>query len=124
MGGLCSKRSAVDKSPSETTLDANGLRDSGPVPNHSHDKTQFNPTVLSFGKAVESRLQEQSFSNSVVPNSGNILTGAAEAEPQLSRALSQKSKSTNSKSTGSAKTGTTKASPCSNNLLVLDCIEG
>ncbi|KAG1363589.1 Zinc finger protein Pegasus [Cocos nucifera] len=92
MGGICSKRSAVDKSPSETTLDANGLRDSGPMPNHSHDKIQCNPTVLPIGKAVESRLQQQSFSNSTVPNSENILTGAAEAEPQLSRALSQKSR--------------------------------
>ncbi|XP_008799192.1 protein PSK SIMULATOR 1 [Phoenix dactylifera] len=117
MGGICSRKSAVDKSPSETTLDVNGFRDPGPMPSHSHDKMQCNSSVLPIGKAVENQLQEQSFSNLAVPDSGNILTGAEEAkEPQLSRALSQKSRSTNSKSTGSAKTGTTKVSEVSSYL--------
>jgi len=31
MGGICSKRAAVDKSPSDTTLNADGLKDQDPM---------------------------------------------------------------------------------------------
>lgn len=31
MGGICSKRAAVDKSPSDTTLNADGVRDHDPM---------------------------------------------------------------------------------------------
>ncbi|KAM0946319.1 hypothetical protein DsansV1_C09g0093721 [Dioscorea sansibarensis] len=105
MGGLCSKKSLVDKSPSESTLNANGLRDHESVPYQS--KQQMEETV-------EKRLPQQPLSRSdrMVPASENKQPGATmeTSEPQLLRAHSQKSRSTKTKSSVAAKTGTTKAS--------------
>ncbi|URD85150.1 hypothetical protein MUK42_26696 [Musa troglodytarum] len=99
MGGLCSKRSAVDKSPSESTLDSNGLRDQ-PMPNQSRSKMKGALAYSIAGDTMEERLQEQTFSvteGMSVP-AGDLHAASAEAtEPQLSRAFSHKSRSTMSK---------------------------
>ncbi|URE04805.1 hypothetical protein MUK42_19239 [Musa troglodytarum] len=99
MGGLCSKRSAVDKSPSETTFDSNGLRDN-PLPTQSRSKMQGDLARSMAREAKEKRLQQQPFSSSEAGRtpSGNIPATSAEAtEPQFLRSLSQKSRSTKSK---------------------------
>ncbi|URE04802.1 hypothetical protein MUK42_19239 [Musa troglodytarum] len=112
MGGLCSKRSAVDKSPSETTFDSNGLRDN-PLPTQSRSKMQGDLARSMAREAKEKRLQQQPFSSSEAGRtpSGNIPATSAEAtEPQFLRSLSQKSRSTKSKPSTSGKSGATKAS--------------
>ncbi|URE04808.1 hypothetical protein MUK42_19239 [Musa troglodytarum] len=94
MGGLCSKRSAVDKSPSETTFDSNGLRDN-PLPTQSRSKMQGDLARSMAREAKEKRLQQQPFSSSEAGRtpSGNIPATSAEAtEPQFLRSLSQKSR--------------------------------
>ncbi|THU67716.1 hypothetical protein C4D60_Mb05t27650 [Musa balbisiana] len=63
MGGLCSKRSAVDKSPSETTFDSNGLRDN-PLPTRSRSKMQGDLPRSMAREAKEMRLQQQPVSSS------------------------------------------------------------
>ncbi|KAJ0969518.1 hypothetical protein J5N97_022395 [Dioscorea zingiberensis] len=98
MGGFCSKRSAVDKSPSDSTLNVNGLRDHESMNYESNMKIKsrvMNPPEV---ETMEKRFSDQSFSFSaqIMPGHENTPTGvAAEArEPQLSRSLSQKSKPT------------------------------
>ncbi|XP_020102763.1 uncharacterized protein LOC109720218 isoform X2 [Ananas comosus] len=115
MGGLCSKGSAVDKSPSDTTLEPNGFRNSGPISYQSRRKKPEESAAEAAGKVMEKQLQEPaySFSERMAVSSAN----AAESDtPQLSRAMSQKSGSTKSKTTSSAKTGSTKASEVSSIL--------
>ncbi|KAJ0972055.1 hypothetical protein J5N97_020014 [Dioscorea zingiberensis] len=106
MGGFCSKRSLVDKSPSESTLDANGLRDHPSMPYES--KKQLEETM------EEKRFSQQplSFSNRMMPACENQQSNAATetSEPQLLRANSQKSRSTKTKASVDTKNGTTKAS--------------
>ncbi|KAG6526097.1 hypothetical protein ZIOFF_016074 [Zingiber officinale] len=98
MGGTCSRRSAVDKSPSDT-LDPNGRRNQSTT-NQSR-KTQRNTVE----EAMEKQLHEQ-------PVPGNSpVTSADETESQFSRSASQNSsRLTNSKHSTSVKSGTTKAS--------------
>nr|CAD1818126.1 unnamed protein product [Ananas comosus var. bracteatus] len=115
MGGLCSKGSAVDKSPSDTTLEPNGFRNSGPISYQSRRKKPEESAAEAAGKVMEKQLQESaySFSERMAVSSAN----AAESDtPQLSRAMSQKSGSTKSKTTSSAKTGSTKVSEVSSIL--------
>ncbi|WOL15640.1 hypothetical protein Cni_G24421 [Canna indica] len=107
MGGLCSKRSAVDKSPSETTLDLNGLRDQ-PIPNEFCCEKQGD-LPNSIGEPTEKRLQEQQNGNFQVGREGG-------REPQFLRALSQKSWSTKSKSSNTVKSGSAKVSEMSSVL--------
>ncbi|XP_042426688.1 protein PSK SIMULATOR 1-like [Zingiber officinale] len=90
MGGLCSKRSAVDKSPSETTLDPNGLKDQE-GPNQSFDKMDCDSVNSTGGEAMGKRLQEQ--------EAGNI----AESEPKFFRTLSYNFGSTKPKPSRTAK---------------------
>lgn len=119
MGGLCSKRSAVDKSPSETTFDSNGLRDN-PLPTRSRSKMQGDLPRSMAREAKEMRLQQQPVSSSegVRTPGGNIPATSAEAtEPQFLRSLSQKSRSTKSKPSTSGKSGATKASSCPDSSL-------
>ncbi|URD85148.1 hypothetical protein MUK42_26696 [Musa troglodytarum] len=89
MGGLCSKRSAVDKSPSESTLDSNGLRDQ-PMPNQSRSKMKGALAYSIAGDTMEERLQEQTFSvtegmsvsevSSVLGKAGSVGFGKAVEE--------------------------------------------
>ncbi|XP_072964874.1 protein PSK SIMULATOR 1 [Typha angustifolia] len=119
MGGLCSKRSAVDKSPSETTVEPNGLREPEPKSHLAREKMQASSAARPAVEAMDERPQEQnfSFSETALPAAGDSLATDAESrEPQLSRALSQKSGSTKSKSSSSAKTGTNKVSEVSSIL--------
>ncbi|XP_042459102.1 protein PSK SIMULATOR 1-like [Zingiber officinale] len=104
MGGTCSKRSAVDKSPSDT-LDPNGRRNQSTT-NQSR-KTQRNTVE----EAMEKQLHEQ-------PVPGNSpVTSADETESQFSRSASQNSsRLTNSKHSTSVKSGTTKVSEVSSVL--------
>ncbi|KAJ6803223.1 uncharacterized protein M6B38_107415 [Iris pallida] len=107
MGGLCSKRSSVDKSPSESTLNPNGLRDPQTL-------AAYDSGLKKYGEAKEKWVAEPplSFSDRMMPTYGN----AAEEEPwQLFRSLSMKSKSSRSKPPAT-KTGTTKVSEVSSLL--------
>ncbi|RZS28081.1 hypothetical protein BHM03_00061635 [Ensete ventricosum] len=117
MGGLCSKRSAVDKSPSDSTLNSSGFRDQL-MPNQSRNKMQGALAYSVAGDTMEKRLQEQTFSvteGMSVP-AGDFHAASAEAtEPQLLRAFSQKSRSTKSKPSDPGKSGTAKASSSSDN---------
>lgn len=123
MGGLCSKRSAVDKSPSESTLDSNGLRDR-PMPNQSHSKMKGALAYSIAGETMEKRLQEQTFSvteGMSVPAEDLHAASAEATEPQLSRAFSQNSRSTMStmsKPSDPGKSGTAKASLSSDSFLL------
>ncbi|WOL03564.1 hypothetical protein Cni_G12284 [Canna indica] len=107
MGGLCSKRSAVDKSPSDT-LDPNGRRDQ-PIPNQSRGMMQGG-WANSTGEAMEKRLQEQP-----VPEN-TPATSTEGTEPQFFRALSQNSMATNSKPSATSKSGNNKVSEVSSVL--------
>lgn len=120
MGGLCSKRSAVDKSPSESTLDSNGLRDQ-PMPNQSRSKMKGALAYSIAGETMEKRLQEQTVSvteGMSVPAEDLHAASAEATEPQLSRAFSQKSRSTMSKPSDPGQSGTTKASVSSDSFLL------
>lgn len=116
MGGLCSKRSAVDKSPSESTLQANGYRNPEPLAFQSRGKTRKIPEITNppnVGDTTEKKFREQpfAFSDGITPISRDVLDDAGQVrEPQLSRVLSQKSRSTTSKLSTPAKIGTTKVS--------------
>lgn len=113
MGGLCSKRSAVDKSPSDSTLHADGLRDHEPKSYQYRTKARSGST-LPTGETMDKQFPEQpfSFSERTMLASGSIPDDAAESrEPQLSRTLSDKSRPAKSKPAASAKAGTTKVSP-------------
>ncbi|RRT56995.1 hypothetical protein B296_00037206 [Ensete ventricosum] len=118
MGGLCSKRSAVDKSPSDSTLNSSGFRDQ-PMPNQSRNKMQGVLAYSVAGDTMEKRLQEQTFSvteGMSVP-AGDLHAASAEAtKPQLLRAFSQKSRSTKSKPSDPGKSGTAKASSSSDKI--------
>lgn len=113
MGGLCSKGSAVDKSPSESTLNANNYRDHEPVDSHSRLKTQNNSIGEQyFGESKEKWLPQPplSFSDRMMPAvlagvSSDVVEGI---EPQLSRSLSHNSRLTTSKLAATSKAGTTK----------------
>ncbi|KAJ6798360.1 Uncharacterized protein M6B38_211565 [Iris pallida] len=109
MGGLCSKRSSVDKSPSDSTLNPNGLMDPEPV-------AAYDSSLKNHGEAKEKWVAQPplSFSDRMMPTYGNAAT---EEEPwQLSSSLLMKSKSTRSKPPASSKTGTTKVSEVSSLL--------
>ncbi|XP_042421189.1 protein PSK SIMULATOR 1-like [Zingiber officinale] len=104
MGGICSKTSSVDKSPSDT-LDPNGCRNQ-PTTNQPNKKTQGN----AMEEAMEKRLREQ-------PLTGNSSVTSADAtEPQFSTSASQTSRLTNSKPCAFGKSGTNKASEVSSVL--------
>ncbi|GJN14486.1 hypothetical protein PR202_gb01321 [Eleusine coracana subsp. coracana] len=94
MGGLCSKVSAVNKSPSDTTLGRNQVAD------HEAGALEGEKPPVSLEDAEAKRLEEEqqsfSFLESVVPGlafqGGASAGGAAEsrASPRLARSLSQK----------------------------------
>jgi hypothetical protein len=97
MGGLCSKVSAVDKSPSDTMLGRNQVADHEPAAALDVEK----PPVSGEAAAAAKRLDEQqqqsfSFMESVVPGlayrGGDNAGGDAgsRASPQLTRSLSQR----------------------------------
>ncbi|KAJ3681530.1 hypothetical protein LUZ60_016019 [Juncus effusus] len=93
MGGLCSKGSAVDKSPSETTLDPNCLRDPDPITENSRVKTQNGLSIQHYHEQHKEK-QERT-----VPANGSPPLGSGPAEQQVPRGFLQKSKSTKSKTT-------------------------
>ncbi|XP_042427067.1 protein PSK SIMULATOR 1-like [Zingiber officinale] len=104
MGGICSKTSSVDKSPSDT-LDPNGCRNQ-PTTNQPNKKTQGN----AMEEAMEKQLRGQ-------PLTGNSSVTSADAtEPQFSTSASQTSRLTNSKPCAFGKSGTNKASEVSSVL--------
>ncbi|RWV97632.1 hypothetical protein GW17_00039568 [Ensete ventricosum] len=109
MGGLCSKRSAVDKSPSDT-LDPSGFRGQ-PILSQFHSKRQEDFANSLAAEAMEKRLQEQSFSfrDCTITPTGYFSDAADATELQFFRDISQTSRSTKSKPS-SGKSGTTKAS--------------
>ncbi|KAL5203001.1 hypothetical protein ABZP36_013953 [Zizania latifolia] len=91
MGGLCSKVSAVDKSPSDTTLARDQIVDHEPA---TIKDTKSSVSREAAAKRVEEQQQSFTFLESVVPGLavyGNADVGQAGSRtPQLARTLSQK----------------------------------
>jgi len=96
MGGLCSKVSAVDKSPSDTTLGRNQVADHEPRAALEVEKPPVSGKDTAAAKRLEEQQQSFSFLESVVP--GLAFNGGANAggdagsrtSPQLTRSLSQR----------------------------------
>lgn len=116
MGGLCSKRSVVDKSPSDSTLNVDCLKD--------HDHSSDQPSVKIKTESVALRTEENkdkwlpqpplSFSDRLMSTFGQNPNDVDLQAPQMSRVHSQKFRSTKSKPAASAKIGTTKVSHLKN----------
>lgn len=127
MGGLCSRNSPVGNSPAGSLLRGNGHVDygyatcqSGALPEKA--QTKLNPP--SVGENMDRQLQEPfSFGERIVSSYGNDndRIGLEPGEPQLTRALSNKSRSTKPKPAIAGKMGTAKASPSSLSSIML-CI--
>jgi hypothetical protein len=110
MGGLCSKVSAVDKSPSDTALGRNQVADHEPGASLELEKPPVSGEAAAQAKRLDEQQQQQSFSflESVVPgvafhagaNAGGE-TGSR-TSPQLTRSLSQRA------GVGKAKAGAAK----------------
>ena len=98
MGGLFSKVSAVDKSPSDTALGRNQVADHEPGASLELEKPPVSGEAAAQAKRLDEQQQQQSFSflESVVPgvafhagaNAGGE-TGSR-TSPQLTRSLSQR----------------------------------
>lgn len=96
MGGLCSKVSAVDKSPSDTTLGRNQVADHEPGAALEVQKPPVSGEADAAAKRLEEQQQSFSFLEGVVP--GLAYHGGANAggdagsrdSPQLTRSLSQR----------------------------------
>ncbi|KAG2619101.1 protein PSK SIMULATOR 1-like [Panicum virgatum] len=116
MGGLCSKVSAVDKSPSDTTLGRNQVADHEPRAALEVEKPPVSGEDTAAAKRLEEQRQSFSFLESVVPglafNSGANAGGDAgsRTSPQLTRSLSQRA------GLGKAKAGAAKVSEVSSIL--------
>lgn len=110
MGGLCSKVSAVDKSPSDTALGRNQVADHEPGASLELEKPPVSGEAAAQAKRLDEQRLQQSFSflESVVPgvafhagaNAGGE-TGSR-TSPQLTRSLSQRA------GVGKAKAGAAK----------------
>ncbi|XP_078433911.1 ikzf5 (DUF668) [Wolffia australiana] len=116
MGGLCSKTSVVDKSPSESTLQANGYRNSDSQVHQSRvlGKTHEIRNPSKVDDSVE-KLREQPFSfpEEAAPVPENVVEDAV--QPQLTRVQSLKS-AASSKPIAPIKTGAAKVSEVSSIL--------
>ncbi|PKA62529.1 hypothetical protein AXF42_Ash009416 [Apostasia shenzhenica] len=108
MGAICSKGSAVDKSPSDITISANGVGDKVRLSSSSQPKSCDDLKALSVSGVVEKRSLEQSFSFS--EGMSRSESGAGPRKLALSRVLSEKSRSTKSKATVGVKSGSQKVS--------------
>lgn len=106
MGVFCSKMAVVDRSPSEITLQ-NGFGGQYAFPYETHGKGQGIYKTLPQ-EEPKKQLSEDPYPFAAMDGFGIIESGAV--EPKLSRASSQKSKTTMEKPTASGKSGTTKAS--------------
>ncbi|KAJ1263048.1 hypothetical protein BS78_09G154700 [Paspalum vaginatum] len=110
MGGLCSKVSAIDKSPSDTTLGRNQVADHEPGAPLVVEKSPVSGEAAAVAKRLEEQQQQQSFSfmESVVPgiafHAGATAGGDAgsRTSPHLTRSLSQRA-SFGKRKAGSAK---------------------
>ncbi|WVZ98663.1 hypothetical protein U9M48_044071 [Paspalum notatum var. saurae] len=95
MGGLCSKVSAVDKSPSDTTLGRNQVADHEPGAPLVVEKSLVSGEEAAAAKRLEEQQQQQSFSfmESVVPGIAFHAAGGDagyRTSPHLTRSLSQR----------------------------------
>ncbi|VAH07709.1 unnamed protein product [Triticum turgidum subsp. durum] len=93
MGGLCSKVSAVDKSPSDTALGRNQVFDHEPVVLLKEEEEKKSVSEEAATKRVEEQ-QSFSFLESVVPGlaayNGTDAEHTGSRTPQLARTLSQR----------------------------------
>jgi hypothetical protein len=95
MGGLCSKVSAVDKSPSDTALGRNQVADHEPGASLGLEKPPVSGEAAALAKRLDEQ-QQQSFSflESVVPgvafHAGASGETGSRTSPQLTRSLSQR----------------------------------
>lgn len=115
MGGLCSKVSAVDKSPSDTALGRNQVVDHEPGASLELEKPPVSGEAAAPAKRLDEQQQSFSFLESVVPGVA-FHAGATGGEtgsrtsPQLTRSLSQRA------GVGKAKGGAAKVSEMSSIL--------
>lgn len=119
MGGLCSKRSVVDKSPSDSTLNVDCLGDHNHNSDQSSVKIKSESVDLTAGENKDKWLPHPplSFSDRLMPTFGQNPNDAVDLQaPQMSRVHSQKFRLTKSKPAASAKTGTTKVAEVSSIL--------
>ncbi|CAD5167059.1 unnamed protein product [Musa acuminata subsp. malaccensis] len=112
MGVFCSKMAVVDRSPSEITLQ-NGFGGQYAFPYETHGKGQGIYKTLPR-EEPKKQLSEDPYPFAAMDGFGIIESRAV--EPKLSRASSQKSKTTMEKPTASGKSGTTKVSEVSSLL--------
>lgn len=108
MGGICSKGAAVDKSPSESTVNANGLRDDDMIGYQSYGRAKSNLKTVPVAETMGKGLHERPCSVPKEPKEPK--------KPLLSRVLSLNSKSIISKPAASEKITTTKVSEVSSLL--------
>jgi hypothetical protein len=119
MGGLCSKVSAVDKSPSDTAFGRNQVTDHDPGASLELEKQPVSGKAAAPAKRLDEQQQQHlsfSFLESVVPGVAFHARANASGEtgprtsPQLTRSLSQRD------GVGKAKAGADKvleiAPPC------------
>ncbi|XP_028556470.1 uncharacterized protein LOC110102891 isoform X2 [Dendrobium catenatum] len=119
MGGLCSKRSAVDKSPSDSTLNVDYLGDHDPSSDNSRVKIKSESVALPAGENKDKWLPQPplSFSDRLMSTFEQNPDDAVDLQaPQISRVHSQKFMLTKSKPAASAKTGTIKVAEVSSIL--------
>ncbi|RWR85303.1 ikzf5 [Cinnamomum micranthum f. kanehirae] len=122
MGGLCSRSSTVNNFPSGSIPPGNGHAIHGSSTYQPHGFSLEGETKMTPPSAMENmdkQLQEPfSFSDGISPGCGNngSRLGLEPGEPQMSRALSNKSRSTKSKSAAAGRIGTAKVSEVSSLL--------
>ncbi|XP_020572696.1 uncharacterized protein LOC110019399 [Phalaenopsis equestris] len=119
MGGLCSKRSVVDKSPSDSTLNVDYLGDNDLSSDQSSVKIKSESNALPAGEKKDKWLSQPplSFSDRLLSTFGQNPNDTADLKtPQMSRVHSQKFRLSNSKPAASAKNGTTKVAEVSSIL--------
>ncbi|KAL0928754.1 hypothetical protein M5K25_000675 [Dendrobium thyrsiflorum] len=119
MGGLCSKRSAVDKSPSDTILNVDYLGDHDPSSDNSRVKIKSESVALPAGENKDKWLPQPppSFSDRLMSTFEQNPDDAVDLQaPQISRVHSQKFMLTKAKPAASAKTGTIKVAEMSSIL--------
>lgn len=107
MGGFCSRRSSVDNAPSGSLTNVDGSSSNDSNVHRSGGMPKKGNGILiqsSGGEDVNEELQEPFSSSAENPVSHNLSSeDLSDGIPRLSRALSQKSRSTRSKQVTVAK---------------------
>ncbi|XP_068664349.1 protein PSK SIMULATOR 1-like [Aristolochia californica] len=116
MGGLCSKRSTVDNSPGGSVLRLNGHMENDSLTYNSLEFSSNKQTKM--GSDMNKKIVEPFavVDRNAPRDDNNNQNETGSDQPKLSRAFSQKSRSTKSKPSVAAKMGTTKVAEVSSLL--------